>query len=452
MFSCRNSGMRVGIKGGCVGSGCLNDLRRFSPRFRFCLHIPWVARSRPSSFLSFVQQATQSTHIQSLSLFVLVMFDLKQLSATTLLALVASPLSSMAAPTFNRRAADPNNVLVLQFANVLEQLETEFYAEGISKFQASDITAAGFTSANVVLEQLTAIQSDEATHTTVLQSTLTSLAQTPLNCSFDFSSVLTDVSTMVTVARLVENVGVAAYLGAAHLLSDPTLLTAAASIVTVEARHQTVLNTMSSGQAIPSAFDLPLLPQEVLAIAGAFIQPGCDLGVTANTALKLTNTDPLAAGTQVQFDLSNANTTDTSGLFCQMMAGGMPFSLSQPVDNCMVPSNVTGPVAVWVTKDDQPLANNARDRTDTNVLAGPSVVFIDTTVDTISQLVRTSAGSAASSSSSSSSDSSAQPASTSTIAAAAATSLAAGNNAGADSPEFTPVISMVPKPTTTPSA
>ena len=100
----------------------------------------------------------------------------------------------------------------------------------------------------------------------------------------------------------------------------------------------------------------------------------------------------------------------------------LPFSLSQPLDNCMVPSNVTGPVAVWVTKDDQPLANNARDRTDTNVLAGPSVVFIDTTVDTISQLVRTSAGSAASSSSSASSDSGAQPASTSTIAAAAATS------------------------------
>ncbi|KZV71399.1 hypothetical protein PENSPDRAFT_664420 [Peniophora sp. CONT] len=369
------------------------------------------------------------------------MFDLKQLSATTLLALVASPLASLAAPVRRQAQADPNNVLVLQFANVLEQLETQFYAEGLAKFQASDITSAGFTSAQVVLEQLTAIQSDEATHATVLQSTLVTLAQTPLNCSFDFSSVLTDVSTMVTVARLVENVGVSAYLGAAHLLSDPTLLTAAASIVTVEARHQTILNTMSSGQAIPSAFDLPLLPQEVLAIAGPFIQPGCDLGVTANTALKLTNTGALAAGTQVTFDLSNANQTDTSGLFCQMMAGGMPFSLSQPVDNCMVPANVTGPVAVWVTKDDQPLANNARDRTDTNVLAGPSIVFIDTTVDMISQLVRTSSGAAASSDSSASASS----------AAPAATSAAAGNNAGA-APAFTPVISMIPKPTTTPSA
>ena len=92
-----------------------------------------------------------------------------------------------------------------------------------------------------------------------------SLGQQPINnCNFDFSSVLTDVSTMLTVARLVENVGVGAYLGAAHLLSDPTILTAAASIVTVEARHQTMLNVFNNGQAIPNAFDLPLLPQEVL--------------------------------------------------------------------------------------------------------------------------------------------------------------------------------------------
>ena len=84
---------------------------------------------------------------------------------------------------------------------------------------------------------------------------------------------------MAKVARLVENVGVGAYLGAAHLVQDPTLLTAAASIVTVEARHQSILNVLNSGSAIPQAFDLPLLPQEVLALAGGFIS-GCDVGIT----------------------------------------------------------------------------------------------------------------------------------------------------------------------------
>ena len=84
---------------------------------------------------------------------------------------------------------------------------------------------------------------------------------------------------MAKVARLVEYVGVGAYLGAAHLVQDPVLLTAAASIVTVEARHQSILNVLNSGTAIPQAFDIPLLPQEVLALAGGFIS-GCDVGIT----------------------------------------------------------------------------------------------------------------------------------------------------------------------------
>jgi Ferritin-like domain len=101
----------------------------------------------------------------------------------------------------------------------------------------------------------------------------------PSGCSFDFSSVLVDVSTMVSVARLVENVGVGAYLGAAHLIQDPRILTAAASIVTIESRHQTMLNLFEGASAISQPFDIPLLPQEVLAIAGSFIK-GCDLGIS----------------------------------------------------------------------------------------------------------------------------------------------------------------------------
>lgn len=85
---------------------------------------------------------------------------------------------------------------------------------------------------------------------------------------------------MAATARVVEMVGVGAYLGAASLVTDPQLLTIAASILTVEARHQTMLNVLNgAGAAIPQAFDIPLSPPQVLAIAGAFIQPGCDLGV-----------------------------------------------------------------------------------------------------------------------------------------------------------------------------
>ena len=55
-----------------------------------------------------------------------------------------------------------------EFANVLEQLETQFYTQALQKFQESDFIAAGFTSAQVPIQQFQAIQSDEASHTTVL--------------------------------------------------------------------------------------------------------------------------------------------------------------------------------------------------------------------------------------------------------------------------------------------
>lgn len=84
---------------------------------------------------------------------------------------------------------------------------------------------------------------------------------------------------MLATARVVENLGVMAYLGAASLLTDPQLLEIAGSILTTEARHQTMLNVLSgSGTAIPSPFDLALTPSEVLAVASPFIS-GCDLGV-----------------------------------------------------------------------------------------------------------------------------------------------------------------------------
>lgn len=163
---------------------------------------------------------------------------------------------------------------------MLEQLETQFYTQALQKFQVSDFTAAGFSDPSVPIQQFQSIQSDESTHVTVLEQVIQSLNDSPISgCSFDFSSVLTSVSAMAPVARLVEYVGVGAYLGAAHLITDPIILTDAASIVTVEARHQTILNVLNGGTAIPQAFDIPLLPQEVLALAGPFIS-GCDVGIS----------------------------------------------------------------------------------------------------------------------------------------------------------------------------
>ncbi|EIM88545.1 uncharacterized protein STEHIDRAFT_77641 [Stereum hirsutum FP-91666 SS1] len=321
-----------------------------------------------------------------------------------------------------RRAADANTMLVLQFANVLEQLETQFYSQALSTFQASDFTTAGFTDAQIPIEQFTAISIDESTHTTVLTQAITDQGATPLaGCSFDFSSVLTDVTTMATTARLVENVGVGAYLGAAHLVTDPVLLTAAASIMTVEARHQTMLNVLTaSGTAIPQAFDIPLTPPEVLAIAGGFIS-GCDTGVTANPSLAVTNTGSVSAGTSLTFSTAAINgSSDTSNFACQMLTGGASFAIALPLSACVVPQGLTGPVAIFITSDMDPLAGDPIDRATSQLVAGPTMAFLDTTPQTINSLVRSSSGSSSSGSSDASAATTAVSTSTIDVASASA--------------------------------
>ncbi|KAI0721955.1 ferritin-like domain-containing protein [Cerioporus squamosus] len=335
----------------------------------------------------------------------------------------AAPLMVLGAPLKRDTAT---NLLVLKFADVLEQFESQFYTQALQKFQASDFTAAGFVSAQVPIEQFTQIQADEATHATVLESTIQSLGDQPIsNCSFNFGSALNDVPTMAATARVVENLGVAAYLGAAHLIDDPVLLTAAGSILTVEARHQTILNVLSNGASIPQAFDLAFLPNEVLAVAGAFISGDCPVGITANQPLTITNTGAAQPGTLLTFSSPALNgSVDTSSLFCQMLVGGMPTSISLPLDQCIVPQGIEGPVGIFITADNQPLNNNVRDRATQAVLAGPTMAFIDTQKQLLSQLVLAAGSGDSNNSSNGSAD-----VSTTTISPSEASSIIASASA-----------------------
>jgi len=307
--------------------------------------------------------------------------------STTFIALSAPFLVSAAPARFygKRAAAD---VLVFKFADVLEQLETQFYQQAIAKFQDADFINAGFTSTQIPVEQFQQILDDETTHSVVLQAALKAWGEEPItSCTFNFDAGLTDVATMAATARVVENVGVAAYLGAASLLTDPLLLTAAGSILTVEARHQTILNVLSgTGTAIPSAFDIAFTPSEVLALAAPFLAGPCDLGVPVNPSLSVTNTGVVAPGTLLTFAADTLNAT-TEGFHCQMLVGGAHATLSFPLSECVVP-DINGPVALWVTSDGQPLINNVRDRSTAQLIAGPTFAFIDTKPEVLGSLAR----------------------------------------------------------------
>jgi hypothetical protein len=221
-----------------------------------------------------------------------------------------------------------------------------------------------------------------------LEAALQAVGEAPLDtCVFNFDAVLTDVTTMATVARVVEQVGVGAYLGGATLLDDKNVLLAAASILTIEARHQSVLNVLNGANAVPQAFDIALTPEQVLALAGGFIQ-GCDLGIPPNDPVAITNTGPIVPGTKLAFDSPGLAKANGSALSCQMLVGGNATALSLPIDECIVPDGINGPVAIFLTTDAQPLLADVITQNKAIILAGPALTFIDSQADALGALVR----------------------------------------------------------------
>lgn len=306
-------------------------------------------------------------------------------SSLATLALSALPFAarSWAAPLRARQLGDTDK-LVLKFAQVLEQLETEFYKQALAKFREADFSAAGFSLPAVPIQIFTSILEHEDAHTEFLSSALAQVNDAALDtCTFNFDSVLTDVGTMAAVARVIEQVGVGAYIGGAALVEDRSILAAAASILTIEARHQTALNVLNGGSAVPQAFDQALSPEQVLSLAGPFIS-GCDLGIPANLPVTITNVP--TPGELLQFDTTGIEGAE---LFCQMILPGHPIALSQPIGECVVPSEIPdGPVYVFITDDAQPLASNIVVQNGDQIKAGPAIAFFDNTVDALGDLVR----------------------------------------------------------------
>lgn len=155
---------------------------------------------------------------------------------------------------------------VLNYAYALEQLEAAFYTMVVAgSFGAiTDGTERG------VLRNLRA---HEVVHREFFEAALGKKAIPDL--VFDFSAVdFDDRSSVLQTARTFEDLGVAAYNGAAQLLESTELLNFAAKIVSVEARHASAIRHLlaQDGAAFaPDAFDPAFEPSQVLAAADPFI-------------------------------------------------------------------------------------------------------------------------------------------------------------------------------------
>jgi hypothetical protein len=157
-----------------------------------------------------------------------------------------------------------DDIEVLNYALTLEHLEAAFYE------MVGDFDFGMDPYGNSINEYLTVIGEHEAAHVATLTQVITDLGGEPVaRAAYDFG--VTDAQSFLAIAQVVENLGVSAYDGAGASIQNPDLLTAAGSIVAVEARHAAYLNLITGMSPFPAAVETPLSPDEVLEAAGGFI-------------------------------------------------------------------------------------------------------------------------------------------------------------------------------------
>jgi hypothetical protein len=131
---------------------------------------------------------------------------------------------------------------ILNFALLLEYLESSFYADAISN---GALTGEPAKFAQVV-------GAHENAHVAYLKKALGSKAiKKP---TFDFKDTTMDQAKFIATSIALEDTGVGAYNGQGQNLTKPTLA-AAATIVSVEARHAAWIRDIASKTPAPNAFD-----------------------------------------------------------------------------------------------------------------------------------------------------------------------------------------------------
>lgn len=167
--------------------------------------------------------------------------------------------NAMAASQFGRPPAKfgKGDIGILNYALTLEYLEAAFY---------NGATAAKLplsAQAQVFLETVT---KDENEHVKFLKKALGRKAAA--EPKFDFKGANTNAETFMATAEVLENTGVHAYSGQALNIKTAAYVKAALSILTIEARHASVIGLLNGakGMITPNgAFDTPYTAQKVLA-------------------------------------------------------------------------------------------------------------------------------------------------------------------------------------------
>jgi hypothetical protein len=149
------------------------------------------------------------------------------------------------------------DVGILNYALTLEYLEAAFY---------NGATAANLPLSSQAGAFLKVVTEDENAHVKFLKKALG--AKAAKEPKFDFKGTNTSADMFMKTAQVLENTGVHAYLGQVLNIKTPAYVGAAGSILTIEARHASVIGLLNdpSGAAIApdGPFDKPWTAAKVL--------------------------------------------------------------------------------------------------------------------------------------------------------------------------------------------
>lgn len=149
-------------------------------------------------------------------------------------------------------SATRNDVAILNYALVLEYLQSSFYTE------AERRNALRTPAAKQTTRVLGAV---ERAHVTALRQALGSAAVA--RPFFDFRGTTEDEDAFIRTAVAFEDLGTAAYKGQAYRIDSPAILAAAVAIHSVEARHAAWIRYLAGAPPASSAFDEPKSMKEV---------------------------------------------------------------------------------------------------------------------------------------------------------------------------------------------
>jgi len=288
-------------------------------------------------------------------------------------AITAATASIIPSPLFKRGA--PTDVDILNFALTLEYLENAFYAGALAKYSDKSFAKAGYEP--FVRSRFEQIAAHEKTHVDFLSGALGTSATHA--CEYKFPD--TDPKSFIAVSSLLETIGTSAYTGAAKYISNKDYLTAAGTILTVEARHSAwVGSAAQKANAWNTAFDVPLDLNQVYTLASGLIK-SCPsnnpaLPVSAFPALAITTAKP-TPGKAVTVSFKAPSSFDKSKpYYVTFLTGtGNQFIPSKDATwkgdvatvTVTMPKGLMGYVYVLIT-------NDGKTAGDAQTVAGPAVL------------------------------------------------------------------------------